>query len=132
MNAKLFVKKTQEKRDLEDQLDAIKKDLRIIGDAIIDEFAETGTRSINVDGFSVHARVDRHVSKRRDVETSEVCKVLADNGLGYLVLTDAHYAAASLKSAVVSELKESGDVCPDLRRVLNIVESAKVVATRAG
>lgn len=124
---KEFARLENERRDLEDRLSEVKAAAAVIQERLLNDFADAGMQSANVDGLTVYVRMDRFVSKRSEVTTEQVCQVLRDCGLGYMVADG--YNASSLKGKISEYQKEGVEVPQPLAAVLNIGEVARL-ATR--
>jgi hypothetical protein len=126
---KEFVALEHERRQHDDRLKQIAERVDKLAPTLLDQFADAGIQNANVDGLTVYVRVDRYVSKRGDASTEQVCQVLKDCGLGYMV-SDG-YNASSLKSKV-KEFQEEGVAVPEaLAAMLNIGEVPRLATRKA-
>lgn len=123
-----FAELENERRQLEERLEVIKTRTNTLQEPLLNHFADTGMQNARIKGLTVYVKTDRYVSKRGDASTEQVCQVLRDHGLGYIV--SEGYNASSLKSKIVKEYIEADVEVPDaLAAVLNIGETTKL-ATR--
>lgn len=94
---------------------------------LVDRFADSGIKRLNVDGMTLYTRVDRFVNKKADVPTPQMVDALRKAGLADLC--NESYSAASLKSRVL-EWIDAGEAVPEpLAECINITESPRLVAT---
>lgn len=122
-----FVALENERREHENRLKIISERVGQLQPVLLDQFADAGMQNARIGDLTVYIRTDRYVSKRGDVSTEQVCGVLRDCGLGYMV-SDG-YNAMSLKSKI-KEYQDSGvEVPQELAAVLNIGEAFRL-ATR--
>ncbi len=124
-----FVELEHRRRDLETQLEAVKRRAAEIEPVLLEEFALLGMQNASVDGLTVYVGTDRYVSKRSEVSTETVCEALRSCGLDYLV--GDSYNAQSLKSKI-REWQEEGAVVPEqLSALLNIGEVHRLRTRKA-
>lgn len=96
-----FVALDHERRAVEDRLDAIKKEQAALQESLLDEWADRGQKSANVDGLTVYATTDVYCAKAAGVSGRDLADVLIANGLGDIV----GYNANSLKAWVKETLR---------------------------
>lgn len=123
-----FVKLEREKRELESRLEAIKSERQKLEQALLDEWANRGQTSANLDGFCTYVRMDFYCNKKGGVPTESVCDVLRTIGLADMVAPS--YNAAKLKS-IVKEWNESGQVPEELQALLSYDTVPRLVAIKA-
>lgn len=104
-----FVELEKRKRDLEDELEHVKQEASYVSEQLLEEWAMRGQQNANVDGFTVYIARDFVCGKRPEIETSQVCAMLEQVGLGNLVAPA--YNAQSLKAWIKSKL-DAGDELP--------------------
>jgi len=129
---KMFARLELLRRDLEESLKECKAQAEKIGNEILEDFAEAGATSINVEGLNIYPRKTFYVSKKADKDgatNAAVCEALKNNGMGFLVANSESYAASTLKAHIAEMMAEEKEVPPDVARLLNIGE--KVVLTSA-
>jgi len=112
-----FVALDKEKRALEARLDEIKDEQKILQDALLDEWADRGQQSANVDGFTVYIARDFYCSKKAEVSTEQIIEVLRQNGLEQCVQTG--YNATSLKAFIKEQLASESEIPEALKNCLN-------------
>lgn len=117
----------KKRRHIEAQLDAISAAIRQLDAQLLDQFAESGVKRLNVDGITLYTRVDRYVTKRKDVATETVIEAMRLAGLGDLC--SESYSASALKSRVVEMLTAGEELPAELAECLSIGEVPRIVAT---
>lgn len=137
---KQFVALADEKSALEQRLKQIEADQKALEEALLQQFQESGTQSVNVDGRTVSLRRDLFASPR-DGDREAVIEALKAADLGQYVKED--YNANSLKAYVremvrAAEAERGGpladltDALPEpLRPVLYVCVKFSVRATRS-
>ena len=113
----LFVALEHERRQVEDRLDAIKKEQADLQERILDEWADRGQRSANVDGLTVYIAHDFYCSKRKEVSTEQLIDVLKDAGLERCV--QVGYNASSMKAFIKEQLAQGSELPEQLANSLN-------------
>lgn len=93
-----FVALDKQRRDLEQQLEAVKRDRGSIEGPLAEQMGLNGMQNASVDGLTVYIKRSPYVSKASTVETLTVCETLKKLGRDYMVAES--YNAASLKSLV--------------------------------
>jgi hypothetical protein len=112
-----FVSLDKERRQVEARLDAIKKEQSILQNALLDEWADRGQQSANVDGLTVYIARDFICSKKSEISTEQIIEVLRQNGLEQCVQTG--YNATSLKAFVKEQLASESEIPEALKSCLN-------------
>ena len=115
------------RRDVESELEVIKQKSKALEADLLEEMSQNGIDNMKCGGLTVYKRTDLYVSKRSDVETSELVAVMKSIGLGYLVAEG--YAPQSLKSVIREHEKEGKEIHEELASRLNIGHEVKL-ATR--
>lgn len=123
-----FVAIEQRLREIDEESDRLKKRQAALQERLLDEWADRGQQSANVNGFTVYVAHDFYCNKRAGVPTDEVCRRLTAAGLGTMV--GPNYSAASLK-AWVKERADAGLVPDDLAAVLQWDKVPKLRARKA-
>lgn len=121
-----FVELEKERRQIEDRLEEIKQETNYLQGLILDEWADRGQQNANLAGMTVYIAHDFYCNKRPEYDQGEVCRRLADEGLGRLV--SPAYSAASLKAWVKEQLSLGADVPERLKEVLNYDEVPRLRA----
>lgn len=98
----------RERREVEDRLDAIKKEQTALQERILDEWADRGQQSANVSGLTIYIAKDFYCSKRPEVSTEQLIDILRDAGLERCV--QIGYNAQSLKAFVKEQLAEGSEL----------------------
>ncbi|MDE2103886.1 MAG: hypothetical protein KGL39_42010 [Patescibacteria group bacterium] len=122
-----YVELEERRRRLEDDLAACKQAASAIEQKLLEQFADIGLQNARVGNLTVYVRHDRYVSRRKEVTNEEMCEILRNLGLGYMV-SDG-YNAASLKSKIKEYQDHELEVPPALAGALNIGEVPRL-ATR--
>ena len=122
-----FVELENKRRELNDQLDIILERTKVIQPQLIDMFADTGIKNARVGKLTVFIKMNKWCSKKSEVSTEEVCKVLKECGLGYMV-TDG-YNPSSLKAKMTEYDVAEVEPPASLAAVLNRGETPQL-ATR--
>lgn len=117
-NATRFVALVKEERALEASLKDVQRQKAALEEVIVDEWADRGQTSVNIDGMNLHIHGEFYCSKRKEAEMSQVCRMLESQGLGRLVNKAPSYHAAALKSAV-KEIVDQGNVPEVFGKMLN-------------
>jgi hypothetical protein len=112
-----FVALDKERRQVEARLDAIKKEQAILQDALLDEWADRGQQSANVDGLTIYIARDFICSKKSEISTEQIIEVLRQNGLEQCVQTG--YNATGLKAFVKEQLASESEIPEALKSCLN-------------
>ena len=103
-----FIRLECARRNLDEEIDKIKKEQAELQQQILDDWADQGIQSIKTDKGTLHIRCDFVCNKRTEVSRDEMCKLLEANGLGELVAPN--YNAAGLKSWVKEQLEQTGEL----------------------
>ncbi|KKN79822.1 hypothetical protein LCGC14_0336770 [marine sediment metagenome] len=104
-----FVNLGREKAEIEKRLDKIKERASLIGELLLEDWANRGVQSVKLQDRTVYIRHDFYCSKKGGIETQKVCDALRANGYGDMV--NPSYAPASLK-ALVREMVDSDQPVP--------------------
>lgn len=123
-----YVALEKRRRELEAELEATNTKIAPLQASLLEQFADLGMQSANVDGLTVYVRCDRYVSKRQGVATESVCEALRQCGLGYMV-SDG-YNAMSLKSKIKEYQEQGIEVPAALGELLNIGELPRLVTRK--
>lgn len=123
-----FVGLEKRRRYLEDELKSVEARSGPLQSALLEQFADLGMQSANVDGLCVYVRCDRYVSKRSGVPTEAVCDALHKCGLGYMVADG--YNSMSLKSKIKEYQDQNIEVPPLLAELLNVGETPRLVTRK--
>lgn len=105
------------RRDLEEQLDAIKKEQSKLQEQILDEWADIGQQSAKVNGLTVYVAHEFYCSKRGDISTEQLIEILKSAGLDRCV--QVGYNASSLKAFVKEQLAQGSELPEQLASCLN-------------
>ena len=110
-----------QKKELEEELDEVKKARKEVEEKLLDQFAKAGVKSMNVDGKTVYLHKQLWATpKNKDGGRAEVCAVLKSLGMGREYVVE-NFNTNSL-SAFVRELDEQNEELDvKLQRVLNVV-----------
>lgn len=125
-----FVNLENRRRDVDGELETIKRRRDAIEPLLLEQMAELGMQNARCDGLTVYQKTDRYVTKRAEkdgVTTAVLVQALRDCGLDYMV--SDNYSSASLKSKVVEWITEGVEIPPVLAAVINVGETIKL-ATR--
>jgi len=137
---KQFVALADEKAELDQRLKQVEADMKALEEALLAQFQESGTQSVNVDGRTVSLRRDLFASPK-DGDRDAVIEALKMTDLGQYVKED--YNGNSLKAYVremvrAAEAERGGpladlaDALPEpLRAVLAVYVKYSVRATRS-
>jgi len=112
-----FAALEHERRDLEERLDAIKKEEAGLQDTILEEWAERGQQSARVDGLTVYVARDFYCTKRGEISMEQLLDVLRSSGLDRCI--QVGYNASSLKAFVKEQLTEGSEIPEALANCLN-------------
>lgn len=124
----LFARLENYRRELEEALQWCKQESKKLAEPLMEDMSLHGIQNMNVEGLSVHQRRDFYCNKRGGVSTEDLCEVLRQHGLEYMVKEG--YSASSLK-AKIKELVEDGVELPsDLEELLNYGELTRLVTTK--
>lgn len=124
-----FVDLQNRRRDVESELDCIKADLDKIEPQLAEMFGMRGMQNAKIRGLLIYVSTDRYVTKKGGVDTSHVCDVLKDHGLGDMV--SLGYSASALKSRVLGWKDEGAEIPEGLAAVLNIGEALRLKTRKA-
>ena len=124
-----YVQLEHQRRELEQHLDAVKQEQAGLAEAILDEWADRGQQSANVDGFSLYVRMDFICNKAVGVPTERVCELLQQHGLSQLVAPA--YSAASLKAWVKEQIRSGCELPDELSKVLTYQDMPRLIAAKA-
>jgi hypothetical protein len=103
-----FVALEHERRKLEGRLEDIGKEAGALQDHLLNDWAERGQQSANVDGLCVYIARDFYCSKRKEFSTEQIIDVLKAAGLERCI--QIGYNASSLKAFVKEQLAAGSDV----------------------
>lgn len=117
-----------ERRALEENLECTQKRILALKPQLLEDMAEAGVESAHCNGLSVFTRIDRYVSKKKEVETEQVCRVLEQIGRGDMV--NDGYNASSLKALIGEWMTEGQEVPPVLAGLLNIGSVVNLVTRK--
>ena len=112
-----FVALDHERREVEDRLDAIKKEQATLNERLLEEWADRGQKSANVDGLTVYIAHDFYCTKKSEISTEQIIAALRANGLEQCVQTG--YNATSLKAFVKESLTSESEIPESLKSCLN-------------
>ncbi len=104
-----FVTLDSEKTQLATRIDEIKKEMQIVEETLLAEWADRGVQSVKLTNRMVYIRRDFYCIKKGGVESKEVCAVLKRSG--YAQMVNPSYAPASLK-ALVREMVDTDTPVP--------------------
>lgn len=126
-----WVRLNAEKLRLEADLKDVKKELADVEQQVLDEYAETGTQRLTVDGTTVYQSRKLWASKRDDVPADDLAAALDEVGQGHLVTRNS--VNGQTLSAWVRELEEAGDpIPPEVERLVKVSETYRLGFRRAG
>lgn len=123
-----FVNLDREKAEIEKRLGEIKERANLIGKALLDDWANRGMQSVNLQGRTVYIRRDFYCSKKGGVETQKVCDAL--ERMGHRSMVNPSYSPASLK-ALVREIVDNDQMVPEGLNVLIHYDTVPRLMTRA-
>jgi len=112
-----FVALDHERRQVEDRLDAIKKEQTALQERVLDEWADRGQQSAKVDGLTVYVAHEFYCSKRGEISTEQLIEILKSSGLDRCV--QVGYNASSLKAFVKEQLAQGSELPEQLANSLN-------------
>ena len=112
-----YVALDHERRQVEDRLDAIKKEQTALQERVLDEWADRGQQSAKVDGLTVYVAHEFYCSKRGEVSTEQLIEILKSAGLDRCV--QVGYNASSLKAFVKEQLAGGSELPQALSQCLN-------------
>lgn len=121
---KEFARLANLKRDLDAQLSDCTARMAELEPSLIEEMAEAGMQSTNIDDLTLYIRTDKYVSKRGEFTSQQICDCLRKHGMGYMV--NDGYNAASLKSKVRELIDDGSGLPDDLKAMLNIGETQRI------
>lgn len=124
-----FMELEARRRALEEELDAVKAELNILQDQVLDDWADRGWQNAKINGVTVYVAHEFFCSKRAGVDTQIICDTLRQHGLGNIVAEA--YSAQSLKSWVKERL-DNGDPIPEPLKSLLNYDSIPRLRTRRG
>lgn len=87
---------------------------------ILEDMAAAGMQRSTVGGFTLFAKRDRYVNKFSGMSQAEMCDVLRENGLGWLVAEG--YNAQKLKGWVCEKLDQAREALPADEREMTALE----------
>jgi hypothetical protein len=112
-----FVQLDHERRQVEDRLDAIKKEQTAMQERVLDEWADRGQQSAKVGGLTIYVAHEFYCSKRGGVSTEQLIEILKSSGLDRCV--QVGYNASSLKAFVKETIAGGSDLPDTLKACLN-------------
>lgn len=112
-----FVVLDHERRQVEERLDAIKKEQMALQERVLDEWVERGQQSAKVDGLTVYVAHEFYCSKRGEISTEQLIEILKSAGLDRCV--QVGYNASSLKAFVKESLASDSELPEALKQCLN-------------
>ena len=121
---KRYVELELRRRELEDELKAVKAEARGLEEEILNQFADLGCQNMNVDGLTLYIRQERWYGKKPDVTAEQVCDALNQCGFAYLVKEG--YNANSLRGALNELVKNDEPIPEPLERLLNTEPVSKL------
>lgn len=116
------------RRELEKELDLVKRKIAALQGPLLEDMATSGLDSVKCGGLTIFRRIDRFVSKRAGVSSQDICDTLRDVGCDYMVADG--YSASSLKSKVIEWLEDGIAIPETLLEKLNIGEVPRLVSRR--
>jgi len=123
-----FTSLEKEKKNLEYELEKVKKKIANISQPIMDEFADKGIKNINIDGRTVY--IERKVwAKIADDKTKEEA-IQAIKDAGYEILVSEGYNSQQL-SSLLRELERSGKFPEEFKGVIEASEVFKLKSRKA-
>lgn len=111
-----FVALEKERREIEARLKQCKAEATAIQEQLLDDWADRGQQSAQVDGLTVYVAHDFYCRKKGGIDTKEICSVLEQHGLSRLV--GPNYDASKLKSWVKEQITEGSELPSDLDDLL--------------
>jgi len=112
-----FVALEHERRKLEGRLEDIGKEAGALQDHLLNDWAERGQQSANVDGLCVYIARDFYCSKRKEFSTEQLIETLKEAGLERVV--QIGYNASSLKAFVKETLAGGSEIPAKLAGMIN-------------
>ncbi len=112
-----FAQLEHERRELEDRLDAVKKEQAQLQEYILDDWANRGQKSANVDGLTIYVAQDFYCTKRSDVSTEQLIETLRQHGLERVI--QVGYNASSLKAFIKEQIADGSAIPEPLQRMLH-------------
>lgn len=125
---KRFAQLENYRRVLEEDLEVTKRQLAKLQEQLIDQFADLGLQNARIDGLTIYVRMDRYVSKKKEYTTEQLCQVLKDVGLGYMVADG--YSASSLKAKVAEYARDGIELPSELAEMINVGERPRLVSNK--
>ena len=117
------------RRDVERELETIKEKIDQIEPQLAEQFGMVGIQNANVKGLCIYMTTDKWVTKKGGVETTDLCQILEDHGLGDMV--SPGYSASALKARILA-WKEAGVEIPQaITDALNIGETQRLKTRKA-
>ena len=113
--------------DAQEEADMLKRRMAELEPTILEAMALQGVDNVRARNRTVYRKTNFYVSKRAAVETQQICNLLREHGLEYLVADG--YSPSALKSKVKEWLDEGVEIPPTLAECLNVGE-AIVLASR--
>lgn len=123
-----FVALDREKRDLEARLEDIGKEQGALQNELLEQWADRGQSSANVDGLCVYISHDFYCSKRKEFSTEQLIETLQESGLERVV--QIGYNASSLKAFIKEQLASGSEIPENLSAMINYDTVARL-RTRA-
>ena len=120
-----FIKKTKEKRELEERLNSVKKEIKHIEEPLMNEFEKAGCKSINMGDYLVG--LQRRVFGNKKLESNELGELLLQD---VNLKKDVSYSPQGL-TAFCRELEENGEPLPSiLNGKFELAETFKLYARK--
>ena len=114
---------------LEADLKAVKAEIETANEALVEDWAETGTSQIVRTGRTVKLSAswtEFHCWKSAGVSTPALCEGLLAAGLPGMVRREPSYDASKLKSWIWEQQKEGAELPSGLSRLLDVGITPKV------
>lgn len=115
----------KQRMELEEMVVNLKKEAAKLEEVILDQWAETGERSVKIGGVGTVYLADEFTCyKRKEFSTPKVCEILVIAGLSDYV--GQAYSPASIKAWLKEQLANDGDVPESLQECFDYETKSKL------
>ena len=119
-----YVALEQRKRELEEQLKAVKAEASVLEKQLIEQWIDRGQQNATLCGMTAYITSDFFLNKRPEYSTERLAECLIKHGLERVVQTG--YAAGSLKTFIKEQMAAGGELPDELMAMLSYGEIPRI------